>query len=557
MPAFIKKILVSVVITTLLIGWMAPITQAEEEISDFDNSVVSEDSSPAPIVSDAVRNAYLMIKLRQYMEQAERNYSSLQTKIDNTREEIENNRYEIGTLEGDVSNLDSLITDTEAKIKSVKSQISQKEQDIQKSLETLEFSEIQINEQKGALESYLRLLYLEKNSTSSDNLETNFFKLFLHNGTISKTLQNASFLSVLEKQASSLIDGLQSLEREQKKENYDLTLKRNQLDDLETQLEAEYRNLTAQMEGKQNLLKDVGNQDDIYRELFASYKAAQDAILEEINLFETNITALEDRLADYQTAITEEELAQIDQIKTDSSGDHSISEAANFLDLDWPVSPEMGLTAYFEDQLYVERFGVAHHALDVRIPHGSIIYAPSDAVVYKVYDAAKLESEKAKLGYGYIILAHRMGTMTLYGHVSGALVSEGDFVQRGQMIGLTGGTPGTPGAGVRTTGAHLHFEVIQDGVRVDPLEYLPLNEVPSDYLLPQYVTLLEAQIRQELADLQAEQEAAANQDSSLSEEESNNWDERSEGALIQQTIENNFIEDLPTEIQTNFWTSGN
>lgn len=556
MPSVIKKILASLVTVTLLTSWMAPLTRAENA-DNTSTSVVSEDASPAPIVSDAVRNAYLMIKLRQYMEQAERNYSSLQTKIDNTRGEIEDNRYEIGTLEGDVENLDSLIIDTQSKIKSVKSQISQKEQDIEKSLETLEFSEIQINEQKNALGSYLRLLYFEKNSTSSNNLETNFLKLFLHNGTISKTLQNASFLSVLEKQASNLINGLQSLERDQKKENYDLTLKRNQLDELENQLEAEYRNLTAQMEGKQNLLKDVENQDDIYRELFASYKVAQDAILEEINLFETNITALEDRLADYRTAITEEELAQIDQIRTDSSGDHSISEAANFLDLDWPVSPEMGLTAYFEDQLYVERFGVAHHAIDVRIPHGSIIYAPSDAVVYKVFDAAKLDGEKAKLGYGYIILAHRMGTMTLYGHISGALVNEGDFVKRGQMIGLTGGTPGTPGAGVRTTGAHLHFEVIQDGVRVDPLEYLPLNEVPSDYLLPQYVTLLEAQIKQELIDLQAEQEAAAHQDDPISSEETSEWDARDEGALIQQTIDNSFVNDLPSDIQTNFWNNSN
>ena len=42
-------------------------------------------------------------------------------------------------------------------------------------------------------------------------------------------------------------------------------------------------------------------------------------------------------------------------------------------------------------------------------------------------------------------------------------------VLRGQVLGKTGAMPGTPGAGVRTTGPHLHFEVWQDGVRVDPL----------------------------------------------------------------------------------------
>ncbi len=73
----------------------------------------------------------------------------------------------------------------------------------------------------------------------------------------------------------------------------------------------------------------------------------------------------------------------------------------------------------------------------------------------------------SNLGYGYyIVLDHGNGTQTLYAHLSRFFVNAGDSVGQGTVIGHVGSTG-------NSTGAHLHFEVIQGGVQQNPFNYLP------------------------------------------------------------------------------------
>lgn len=140
------------------------------------------------------------------------------------------------------------------------------------------------------------------------------------------------------------------------------------------------------------------------------------------------------------------------------------------VDLDWPVTPLLGVSAFFSDASYKKRFGFDHHAIDIPVDQGSPIRAPADATVLKV--------AMNGLGYSYITLQHGGGMETVYGHVSSATVKAGDTVSFGQVIGRSGGQPGSEGAGLLTTGPHLHFAVKINGVLVDPLQYLPsLEEV--------------------------------------------------------------------------------
>lgn len=76
-------------------------------------------------------------------------------------------------------------------------------------------------------------------------------------------------------------------------------------------------------------------------------------------------------------------------------------------------------------------------------------------------------TSKFSSSYGnYVVISHGPGNTTLYAHMSSRSVKEGDPVTQGQVIGVTGNT------GI-SRGAHLHYEITEGGVRVNPLDYLP------------------------------------------------------------------------------------
>ncbi|MEK7591467.1 MAG: peptidoglycan DD-metalloendopeptidase family protein [Patescibacteria group bacterium] len=145
-------------------------------------------------------------------------------------------------------------------------------------------------------------------------------------------------------------------------------------------------------------------------------------------------------------------------------GEHSRGDIAGKPQFTWPVYGR--ISAGFLNAAYKKFFGVPHHGLDIATGQGTPVGSAAEGIVFLV-------REGGAKGYTYVLIGHRGGYATLYGHLSKVTVSGGQDVSRGQIIGLSGGTPGTNGAGLMTTGPHLHFEVIQNGVNVDPGSALP------------------------------------------------------------------------------------
>lgn len=101
-----------------------------------------------------------------------------------------------------------------------------------------------------------------------------------------------------------------------------------------------------------------------------------------------------------------------------------------------------------------------HSGVDLAARLGTPVRAAAAGTAHIADDAA---------GYGlHVGIDHGGGLSTLYGHLSAALVTDGQQVAAGSEIGLMGSSG-------MSTGPHLHFEVRRDGRPVDPAPYLPVS----------------------------------------------------------------------------------
>lgn len=116
----------------------------------------------------------------------------------------------------------------------------------------------------------------------------------------------------------------------------------------------------------------------------------------------------------------------------------------------WPV-----LSAKMTSS-YGQRWGRTHKGIDLVSSNKSILAADDGVVSYV----------GTKSGYGnVIIIDHKNGYETLYGHLKEFNVEKGQVVEKGEKIGVMGNTG-------RSTGTHLHFEIHEDGSVQNPLKYL-------------------------------------------------------------------------------------
>jgi murein DD-endopeptidase MepM/ murein hydrolase activator NlpD len=108
-----------------------------------------------------------------------------------------------------------------------------------------------------------------------------------------------------------------------------------------------------------------------------------------------------------------------------------------------------------------------HTGIDFSAPRGTEIYATGDGVVKDV--------TMKKGGYGYhIVLDHGFDYETLYAHMSRFKVRVGEKVKRGDVIGYVGST-GT------STAPHLHYEVIKNGEKINPMNFFFNDLTPEEY----------------------------------------------------------------------------
>lgn len=117
-----------------------------------------------------------------------------------------------------------------------------------------------------------------------------------------------------------------------------------------------------------------------------------------------------------------------------------------------------------------------HPIYKVRKLHtGTDFSAPTGTPIYATGDGKVSTYKRSRAGYGnHIVIDHGYGYQTLYAHMSKVDVKRGQKVKRGDVIGYIGSSG-------RSTAPHLHYEVIKDGRKINPINYFFNDLSPEEY----------------------------------------------------------------------------
>lgn len=233
--------------------------------------------------------------------------------------------------------------------------------------------------------------------------------------------------------------------------------------------------LIAELQEKMAAVEDEQEALTAYKKEVETQKQNLESQKEEINQLSEENTALIEELqkevADTENAIIQNQLQQetLDQQIADyyaSLENQIIADVPDDGSFVWPCPGHTYLTSTFDEN----RGANNHGALDIADAtiYGAAVVAAQSGVVFSAYngcthDYGKYSSCGCGGGYGnYVMIDHGNGKITIYGHLCDVVVSIGDTVSAGQLIGYVGSTG-------YSTGPHLHFETRYNGVKYDPL----------------------------------------------------------------------------------------
>ena len=447
---------------------------AESETEDFETIHLTSESETSGL---AQKQQDFINRLRNELNLSKTDYKQLLTSIAETKTRLDLVSGEKVTLEDQLQSLDDLINLTTEKLLNVLKQIIEKENEITLLYEEIEIREVALEYQKALLEDYTVLMYQQENVYFSfdEGGGIDAFKLLLADGSVGENLKELEYLDLLNEAGQQMVERLDEISQEL--EAYQKTLydKKAELEELQADLQVEKEELEEQKAAKENFLQLTLGQEEIYTQLLEQSIAEQEAVLNDIKNLSNAVDFIEQKILEDGDDFNPDDYLSLLDYRTQALYEFRLhTENLEIGELMWPTDPDRGVSAYFHDSGYVGRFGIQHNAIDLPVSQGSPLRAAADAVVYTARDNG--------YGYSYVILAHAGGFMTVYGHMSNILVEEGQPVMAGSVIGLSGGMPGTKGAGYMTTGPHLHFEVLLNGLYVDPLNYLGLEALTEDQI---------------------------------------------------------------------------
>lgn len=370
-------------------------------------------------------------ELRSELQEKRDALKDTESKIEEFKKNIQVKKQEARTLADQIAIFDTDIEALELEIARTEKAIEKTEAEIAEVEEEIRLKEEEISYQKEILSEYIRQLYtLDQQSTVS---------ILLKYQTFSEAMSEASTIQELQNRAHETLVAIQQLRD-------DLLIKQRELEDFKQSLvslrdrEQKQQDILQSQRGSKNRILELTNaQESQYRSLLVEAQRSQQSA-------EATIKELDAKIR--------EELKR-----------QGIGNLPSVGTLSWPIDPEFGISCAFHCAGYPYAYLIGQHSgIDIPTHVGTPIKAPADGYVARAHDSGGT-------GYSYILVIHGDNISTVYGHVSGFAAREGQLVTRGTVIGYTGGAAGSRGSGL-SSGPHLHFEVRQNNIPVNPMNFL-------------------------------------------------------------------------------------
>lgn len=366
--------------------------------------------------------------LSEVIEEKRTHQDQIDRRIEEYQQQIDAKQSEALSLDNEISLLENRIAKTELDIEATELDIEATQSEINLIEYQIQVLEEQLEEQRELLAVVLRRI--------NQYDENSILELVFGNDSFSELFDQ---LRYLEEVNSDLEGAVEEVKGTQSRLESEQDSKENQLAylvDLEDELESEQMLLENEIGSKEVLIAEVNYSEAQFASLLYELQQEEQYIEQQIGLLQREI---EQKIVD-----------------SDEYGDATI--------LSWPLDPNYrGISAYYHDPTYPFRHLFEHSGIDIPQMQGTPITSPAPGYVAWV--------KQGRLYGNYVMVIHTNGIATLYAHLSKPLVEADQFIARGETIALSGGMPGTSGAGL-STGPHLHFEVRLNGIPVNPLNYL-------------------------------------------------------------------------------------
>lgn len=360
---------------------------------------------------------YALVFADNNLEDLKKKKKDALQQLDETKKEKKNIEKQTKDVSIQIEELDKEMEKAAIELGEVEKELDKLNKDIDKTLKELEEAEEKIANKQGTFNSRLRVMYKNGN--------VGYIEVLLAAADIGDFLTRKDMIQSIVNHDVELIKYM--------KEQRDI------INNKKTELQAQRASVEVTKSKLQDRKKEL-----------ASATRAKELLMAELVKNKKELEEQEDALIKLAKDI-ESEIVKLQRVDGPYSGGV----------MSWPVPGHTRISSPYGYRIHpVFKTKKLHTGIDIPAPTGTKVIAATDGVV--IYSGTLG-------GYGKtIMIDHGGGIVTLYGHNSSLVVSEGTKVKKGDTIAKIGST------GI-STGPHCHFEVRKNGAYVDPIPWLKGN----------------------------------------------------------------------------------